>query len=408
MKSPTCLKEVQQLNGRLSALSRFLAGSALRSLPLFSLLRKRCQFEWTSECEEAFQEFKKFLSQPLILTQPVDGEELVLYLSVADRAIASALIREDEVGQYLMYFTSKVLQGPELKYQKLEKFAYSLVVASRRLRPYFQAHTIKVRTNQPMKQVLQKMDIAGRMVQWVIELFEFDLKYEARMAIKAQYLTDFLAEYAGDQEEKSTTWELYVDGSSNKVGSGAGIILVSEGGTQIEVSLKFEFPASNNQAEYEALIAGLKLAEEVGATKVMIFSDSQVVTSQINGEYQAKDPNMKKYLDKTLEHLRRFEETEVKHITQDLNSRADALSKLASTKPGENNRSLIQETLPELSVAKKEAIQNIFEVTGLDLGWMKPLIEYLKFDILSKEEKEAKKIRREAQNYIKGGYQQHY
>ncbi|XP_015938706.1 uncharacterized protein LOC107464291 [Arachis duranensis] len=285
MRSPTCLKEVQQLNGRLAALSRFLAGSTLRYLPLFSLLRKGCQFEWTPECEEAFREFKKFLSQPPILTRPIVGEELVLYLSVADRAIASALIREDEVGQHLVYFTSKVLQGPKLKYQKLEKFAYSLVVASRRLRPYFQAHTIKVRTNQPMKQVLQKTDIAGRMVQWAIELSEFDLKYEARTAIKAQCLTDFLVEYAGDQEEKSTTWELYVDGSSNKVGSGAGIILVGEGGMQIEVSLKFKFPASNNQAEYEALIAGLKLAKEVGATKVMIFSDSQVVTSQINGEY---------------------------------------------------------------------------------------------------------------------------
>nr|XP_025631186.1 uncharacterized protein LOC112724189 [Arachis hypogaea] len=112
-------------------------------------------------------------------------------------------------------------------------------------------------------------------------------------------------------KRKSTTWELYVDGSSNKVGSGAGIILVSKGETQIEVSLKFKFPASNNQAEYEALIIGLKLAEEVGATKVMIFSDSQVVTSQINEAYQAKDPNMKRYLDKTLEHLRRFEETEI-------------------------------------------------------------------------------------------------
>ncbi|XP_057760115.1 uncharacterized protein LOC130980453 [Arachis stenosperma] len=122
------------------------------------------------------------------------------------------------------------------------------------------------------------MDIAGRMVQWAIELSEFDLKYESRTAIKAQCLTDFLAEYAGDQEKKSTTWELYVDRSSNKVGSSVGIILVSEGGTQIEVSLKFEFLASNNQAEYEALIAGLKLAVEVGATKVMWIEAEPLAT----------------------------------------------------------------------------------------------------------------------------------
>ncbi|XP_072060167.1 uncharacterized protein [Arachis hypogaea] len=132
-----------------------------------------------------------------------------------------------------------------------------------------------------------------------------------------------MAEYAGDQEEASTTWELYMDGSSNKIGSGADIILVNQEGTQIEVSLKFEFPTSNNQAKYEALIAGLKLAKEVGATKVVIFSDSQVVTSQINGEYQTKDPNMKRYLDRTLEYLRRFSKTDVRYITRDLNTRAD-------------------------------------------------------------------------------------
>ncbi|XP_072073874.1 uncharacterized protein [Arachis hypogaea] len=141
------------------------------------------------------------------------------------------------------------------------------------------------------------------MVQWAIELSEFDLKYETWTAIKAQYLTDFVSEYAGDQEQTSITWELYVDVSSNKVGSNTGIILASQKETQIEVSLKFEFPTSNNQAEYEVLIAGLKLAKEVGITKVIVFSDSQVVTSQINGEYQAKDPNMKRYLEKTMEYL---------------------------------------------------------------------------------------------------------
>ena len=146
-------------------------------------------------------------------------------MSVADKAVASALIREDEVEQHPVYFTNKVLQGPELRYQKLEKFAYALIVASRRLRPYFQAHTIRVRTNQPMKQILQKTDIAGRMVQWAIELSKFDLKYKTWTAIKDQCLTDFVAEYAGDQEEAFTTWELYVDGSSNKVGSGSNWLL---------------------------------------------------------------------------------------------------------------------------------------------------------------------------------------
>ncbi|XP_072054888.1 uncharacterized protein [Arachis hypogaea] len=199
--------------------------------------------------------------------------------------------------------------------------------------------------SRPIQQRRQKLgpecpQVVEDEIQALLEAgFIGEVKYPAWLAnvvlVKKQN------ESAGDQEEASTIWELYVDGSSNKIGSGTGIILVNQEGTQIEVSLKFEFPCSNNQAKYEALIIGLKLAEEVGATKVVVFSDSHVVTSQINGEYQAKDPNMKRYLDKTLEYLRRFSETEVKHITQDLNSKANALSKLASTKPGENNRSLI-------------------------------------------------------------------
>ncbi|XP_072052078.1 uncharacterized protein [Arachis hypogaea] len=92
-------------------------------------------------------------------------------------------------------------------------------------------------------------------------------------------------------------------------------------------------------------------------------------------------------------------ETEVRHITGELNSQADALSKLASTKPGGNNRSLIQEALQEPIVTRIDSKVDVLHVSGLKLGWMNPLVEYLKFDILPKEKKEAKKLRREAQNY---------
>ena len=111
---------------------------------------------------------------------------------------------------------------------------------------------------------MQKTDLAGRILQWAGELSEFDLQYEARTAIKSQYLADFIAEYT-ETLGTPTKWNLYVDGSSNKTGSGAGVIIESDQGTQIELSLKFGFPTSNNQAEYEALLASLKLAKEVGA-----------------------------------------------------------------------------------------------------------------------------------------------
>ncbi|XP_016173062.1 uncharacterized protein K02A2.6-like [Arachis ipaensis] len=100
--------------------------------------------------------------------------------------------------------------------------------------------------------------------KFLVELSEFDLKYESRTASKSQDLADFIAEYT-DTPGTPTEWSLYVDGSLNKTGSGAGVILESDQGTQIELSLKFKFSASNNQAEYEALLADLKLAREVGA-----------------------------------------------------------------------------------------------------------------------------------------------
>ncbi|KAL1364322.1 hypothetical protein AAHE18_03G209400 [Arachis hypogaea] len=302
------------------------------------MLRRGKKFEWTSECELAFQDFKRFLGQQHVLTRPQEGEALILYLAIGSRTVALALVREDESGQQPIYFISKALQGSELNYQKIEKFSYTLILTSRRLRSYFQAHTMK----------------------WAIELSKFDLQYEARTVIKSQYLADFIAVYT-DTSEIPTKWNLYMDGSSNKTESGSGAIIESNQGTQIELSLKFEFPASNNQAEYEALLAGLKLAKEVRAHKLVIFSDSQVVTSQIAGTYQAKDPAMKKYLDKTREQLRQFQEYEIQHIPREQNARADALSKLSSTKPGGNNRSLIQEVLQNPSISEEENILAISE-----------------------------------------------
>ena len=154
MKSPTTVKEVQCLTGRIASLSRFMATSARKSLSLFSLLKKGNAFEWTSECEAAFLDFKEYLSCPPILSKPEVEKPLFLYPLVSNASIAEALVREDSRQQHPVYFISKVLQGPEIRYRKNEKVALALVIAARRLRQYFQAHTIVVRTDQPIRQIL--------------------------------------------------------------------------------------------------------------------------------------------------------------------------------------------------------------------------------------------------------------
>ncbi|XP_015971480.1 uncharacterized protein LOC107494952 [Arachis duranensis] len=392
MKSPGCIKDVQRLAGQLTSLSRFLGASATKALPFFNLLRKGIAFEWTPACEEAFMHFKEILAAPPVLGKPKDGEPLYLYLAITGEALAAVLVREEGRAQQPIYFVSRALQGAELRYNKLEKLALALLTSSRRLKQYFQGHQVVERTDQGIRQVLQKPDLAGRMMTWSIELSQYDIRYEPRQAIKAQAMADFLVEVTGDPTEgTSTRWKLHVDGASNQMSGGARIILESPVGVVYEQSIRFEFPVSNNQAEYEALIGGLTLAAKVGATRLEICSDSQVVTSQVNGNYQTRDSLLQKYLEKVKNLSQKFEEVTVHHIPRERNTRADLLSKLASTKPGEGNRSLIQGMTREPAVA--------LHLSRLGSSWLDPITNFLENGKLPEDEKDAAKLRREAAKY---------
>ena len=149
----------------------------------------------------------------------------------------------------------------------MEKLILALVTAARKLRPYFQAHTIEVSMEYPMKQVLHKPETSGRLMKWAIELSEFDIRYRPKTAIKGQVLADFVMEFTSAEPARDaqattdlSTWKLSVDRASNAQGSGAGLILTSPEGIDIEYALRFGFHTSNTEAEYEAVIAGLNLA----------------------------------------------------------------------------------------------------------------------------------------------------
>jgi len=392
MKSPGCIKDVQILEGRLTSLSHFLGASATKALPFFNLIRKGIAFEWTPACEEAFRHFKEILAAPLVLGKPMNEEPLYLYLSITGEALAAVLVQEEGRAQQPVYFMSRALQGAELRYSKLEKLALALLTSSQRLKQYFQGHRIVVRTDQGIWQVLQKPDLVGRMMTWSIELSQYDIWYEPWQAIKAQAMADFLVEVTGDPtEETRTRWKLHVDRASNQTSGGAGIILESPAGVIYEQSIKFEFPILNNQAKYEALIGGLALATEVEATRLEICSDSQVVTSQVNGSYQARDSLLQKYLEKVKDLSQKFEEIMIHHVPRERNTRADLLSKLASTKPGEGNRSLIQGMMREPVVT--------LHLSKISPSWLDPITSFLENGKLPDDEKGAKKLRREAAKY---------
>jgi len=193
-----------------------------------------------------------------------------------------------------VYFVSKVLHGAEVRYPTIEKAALAVVVSARHLRHYFQNHSVKVMTDLPIRYILQKPDILGRLVKWAIELSEYGIQYESRGLIKVQFLADFVVELSeppvADQSVREITWILSVHGASNLRGSGADIVLEGPEGVLIEQSLRFAFKASNNQAEYEALIAGMLLAKEMGITRLLVKSDFALVAGQVTGEFQARDP----------------------------------------------------------------------------------------------------------------------
>ncbi|XP_057724061.1 uncharacterized protein LOC130940023 [Arachis stenosperma] len=394
MHTPSTIKEVQRLTGRLAALSRFLPCLAPKSSNFFQCLKKNAKhFEWNQDCEIAFKGLKEFLSKPPILQKPKHGEPLYIYLSITDVAISSALVTETDKKQQPVYFVSKTLQNAELRYPKLEKLALALVFSSRRLRSYFQSHTIIVRTEQPLRQVLSKPELAGRLIKWAIELSEFDIQYQPRGSIKSQYLVDFVAELTEPSSDVSSSrWTLFVDGASNPQGAGAGILLESSDGIVLEHSLRFSFKASNNQSEYEALIAGLRLATDLHIANLKVYCDSLLVVQQVNHSFQTKDPILLKYLDIVQQLLKNFSKIDITHIPREQNHRADILSKLATTQA--HTATLLQSTLDRPSI---DAF-TVLSITHND-NWQHPYIQYLRSGLIPEEVENKNKFRRQASYY---------
>ncbi|CAA0841295.1 Unknown protein, partial [Striga hermonthica] len=224
---PTSVKGVQALTGRLAALNRFISKSTDRCKPFFEAIKKGKCFEWTEECQKALISIKETLASPPTLQKPRPEEMLFLYLGVSDSASSAVLVREEGTLQSPVYYISKALHDAELRYPPMEKLEFALVIAARKLRPYFQEHTITVRTSYPLRQVLHRPDTSGRMIKWAIELGQFDIHYQPRTAIKAQALSDFIAEFtlAITIHHDDEPWVLYIDGSSTVNRAGAGIVL---------------------------------------------------------------------------------------------------------------------------------------------------------------------------------------
>ena len=208
----------------------------------------------------------------------------------------------------------------------MEKLAFALVTTFRKLRHYFQAHIINVLIDHPLKKAMNKLEAAGRLIQWAIELSEFDVKYQPRNAIKAQVLADFIAEFSSNQSELDEVdeiqkWVINVDGSSTLYAGGIGVILKSPEGDKLKYAARLQ---------YEALLKGLELAKTLGAESIIVQGDSQLIINQVNGMCEAKESQMKKYLNKVRQLVKKFKEASFIQLLREEKMEADALAKVAS------------------------------------------------------------------------------
>ncbi|GJS21707.1 reverse transcriptase domain-containing protein [Tanacetum coccineum] len=368
MQSPKTWGEMQSLAGKLAALNRFLSRSAEKSLPFFETLKditkeNKHDYRWTEKAENAFQELKKTILDLSALITPLPKETLFIYLAASKEAVSAVLLAVRQGKQHPMHYVSRTL----------EKMALALRHVSRRLRRYFEAHPITVITDQPIKQVLNKADTSGRLAPYSVELAAYNITYEPQSAIKGQVLADFINEipmgsdavmtrqtqYTVDHnKDYKEEWVLYIDGASSAKGSGAGLVLISPTKTKYTYALRLNFESTNNQAEYEALLAGLRIAKKMGVQSLSVNIDSKLVASQINGNYEACKENV--------------------------------LSKLASIAFNHLTKEVLVETLDMPSTDMKE-INAVVEKEGET--WMTTIINCLERGIWPKGKHEARILR---------------
>jgi hypothetical protein len=306
MEPPSIKKGAQRLAGRLASLNRFISRSAETNLPFFEILKSAEVFQWGPAQQKAFEELKQYLIDLTTLTPPSSGAPLLLYVAASHSAASVALVHEKLYGQVKkqapVYFVSEVLSLSKKNYTELENVLYAVLMASRKLRHYFQAYHIIIPSSQPLKDIMRNREATGRIGKWAVELNEFTIDYVHRFSIQTQVLADFIADWTpGAHEEEvnkdAKAWIVFCDGSWGTFGAGAAAVLVAPSKVKTCYAAKLDFSCTNNIVEYEALLFGLRKLRAMGIRRAILKTDSQVVSGHVDQSSKARYPNLERYLD---------------------------------------------------------------------------------------------------------------
>nr|AAM08548.1 Putative retroelement [Oryza sativa Japonica Group] len=306
----------------MAVLSRFVSRLGERRMPFFKLLKKTDNFQWGPEVQKAFEDLKKLLTTPPVLTSPHPQEPLLLYVSATSQVVSTVLVVEREEDGHVekvqrpIYFVSKVLADSKTRYPQVQKLVYGVLITVRKLSHYFQGHSVTVVTSFLLGDILHNREANGRIAKWALELMSLDLSFKPRISIKSQALADFIAEWTECQEdmpiEKMEYWTMHFDG--------------------IAISLEIR--------------------------RLIVCGDSQLVVNQVMKEWSCLDDNMAAYRQEVRKLEDKFDGLDLTHVLRNNNEAADRLANFGSKRETASSDVFV-EHLYEPTIPRKEITEAV-------------------------------------------------